>query len=154
MKASSRSSLIPQNNHHFSHTLVTDASPEVIWKIWTDVSNWKQWDSGLKDAEMKGDFLIGNKGRITSLENRKSTFEITALEPGKSYTFKTQLPLSALYVKRFLKTTDQQTVFTHEVWFQGLTSGVFAALFGTKFKKLLPQVMEEIKKIAEEKTID
>lgn len=137
------------NKKHFWHTIETTASPENIWKIWTDVPNWYAWDAGLKQAEMSDNFDLNAKGIITSLENRKSKFKIVALEPGKSYTFKTKLPLSGLYVKRTLEIKNGKTFFTHEVRFSGLTSGIFANMFGEKFKAMLPDVMNNVKKLAE-----
>jgi hypothetical protein len=134
---------------HFWHTVETTASPDKIWAVWTDVQNWKTWDTGLKEASMNVPFTLNAKGTILSLENRKSTFKIVAFEQGKMYTFKTNLPLGGLYVKRFLEVKNGRTYFTHEVWFSGLTGGVFANMFGEKFKQMLPEVMENIKKIAE-----
>jgi hypothetical protein len=55
--------------------------------------------------------------------------------------------LGGLYVKRFLEVKNGRTYFTHEVWFSGLTGGIFANMFGEKFKTMLPEVMENIKKI-------
>ena len=40
-------------NREFSHEVKTDASPEAIWTLWTDVTSWKEWDQGLEDAEMR-----------------------------------------------------------------------------------------------------
>jgi len=138
-----------QSNKHFWHTMETSASPSDIWKIWTDVPNWKDWDSGLKDAEMTDDFRLDAKGIIISLEGRKSKFTVVEYEEGKSYTIKTKLPLSSLYVKRFWEEKNGKIYFTHEVWFKGLTAGIFAKAFGGEFRKMLPVVLENIKKIAE-----
>jgi Polyketide cyclase / dehydrase and lipid transport len=134
---------------HFWHTVETTASPDAIWAIWTNVQNWKTWDTGLKDASMSDNFALNAKGVITSLEGKKSKFKIVAFEKGVSYTFKTNLPLGGLYVKRSLEVKNGVTFFTHEVWFSGLTGGIFANMFGEKFKGMLPEVMENIKKIAE-----
>lgn len=138
-----------QSNKHFSHTLETIASPEAIWKTWIDVSNWATWDTGLKDASLSEPFGLGVKGKLRSLEGRVSKFKIVSYEEGQSYTFKTNLPLGALYVKRFLEKKNDKTVFTHEVWFKGLTGGIFAKNFGPKFRKMLPEVMQKIKETAE-----
>lgn len=137
-------------NKHFWHKETTTASPEKIWAIWTDVPNWKTWDQGLKDAEINGNFTLGNKGMIHSLEGRKSKFKVVAFEEGKSYTFKTNLPLGGLYVKRYLTIENGMTHFTHEVWFKGITAGIFAKAFGKDFRKMLPSVLENIKNIAEQ----
>lgn len=139
-----------QSNQHFSHTENTNASPSSIWNVWTDVTRWKDWDTGLKDAYMDDAFMLGAKGTIISLEGRKSRFTITEFVEGQSYTMKTKLPLGSLYVKRYLKVDEQTTTFTHEVWFKGLTKGVFAKAFGGKFRAMLPDVLENIKQIVEE----
>ena len=137
------------SNRHFWHSVETTAPPEAVWSVWTEVSNWKAWDTGLKDAEMEANFNLGAKGIIVSLEDRKSTFKVVAYAEGQSYTYKTKLPLGSLYVKRYLETNNGVTVFTHEVWFKGMTSGVFAKSFGNKFRKMLPGVLQNIKNLVE-----
>ena len=138
-----------QSNKHFSHTLATTAKPEVIWDIWIDVPNWKSWDKGLQGATIIGDFKLGAKGTIVSNDGRTSKWKVVAFEAGQSYTFKTSLPLGGLYVKRTLEVNNNETYFTHEVWFKGLTAGIFAKLFGGEFRALLPEVMALIKSQAE-----
>ena len=138
-----------QTDQHFWHTLETSAPPEKIWSIWTDVVNWKNWDTGLKDATIKSEFGSNARGVITSLEGRKSKFTIIGYSEGETYTLKTKLPLGSLYVKRYLETREGTTVFTHEVWFKGLTKGMFAKAFGKDFREMLPDVLQNIKNIAE-----
>jgi len=147
--ASLTTSVKEPSNKHFWNTVETSASAAQIWDIWTKVPEWKKWDIGLKDAMMEEAFELGNKGTIVSLENRKSKFKIVEMEEGKSYTFKTNLPLGGLYVKRFLEEKNGKTFFTHEVWFKGLTAGIFAKVFGPKFRKMLPEAMNNIKQLAE-----
>lgn len=137
-------------NKHFWYTMETTASPDKIWSVWTNVSKWKNWDTGLKDASIKREFGLGARGIIISLEGRKSKFKVVEYEEGKSYTYKTKLPLGSLYVKRYLRTENDLTTFTHEVWFKGLTGGIFAKAFGQKFREMLPDVLSNIKKIVEE----
>ncbi|RNC87858.1 MAG: polyketide cyclase [Winogradskyella sp.] len=136
-------------NKHFWLSMETSASPEAIWNIWTDVPNWKAWDTGLKNASIKDDFHLGAKGIIISLEGRKSKFKVVEYDEGQSYTYKTKLPLGSLYVKRYLSSKNGKTIFTHEVWFKGLTGGIFAKAFGDKFRNMLPDVLGKIKEIAE-----
>ncbi|MEL7148520.1 MAG: SRPBCC family protein [Bacteroidota bacterium] len=139
---------ITESNKHFSHTVTVAADASKIWQIWTDVSNWKSWDKGLRDAFLaSGDFGLSASGTIIALNGQKSKFTIVAYQQGRSYTMKTRLPFGSLYVRRFLTTKDGIVTFTHEVRFAGLSAGLFAGLFGRKFRIMLPEVMEEIKKI-------
>lgn len=139
------------SNKHFWHSTETTASSEAIWSIWTDVSNWKEWDTGLEDASMEEEFSLDAKGTIISLKGRKSKFKVVEFIEGESYTYKTKLPLGSLYVKRYLTTENGSLRFTHEVWFKGLSACIFSNSFGKKFREMLPVVLENIKQIAENK---
>ncbi len=140
------------SNKHFWHSLPTTADRNAVWQTWTDVPNWKTWDTGLQDATINGAFTLGAKGTILSLEGRTSKFEVVAIDPGISYTIKTRLPLGSLYVKRYMTDDELGLTFTHEVWFAGLTKGIFAKAFGANFRVLLPEVMQNVKRIAEAQT--
>ena len=137
------------SNKHFWYSLETTAPPEAIWSVWMDVPKWKDWDTGRKDALIEEELALGAKGKIMSLEDRKSKFKVVKFNQGKSYTYKTSLPLGSLYVKRYLTSNGTSTIFTHEVWFKGLTGGIFAKAFGEKFRNMLPDVLMNIKNIAE-----
>lgn len=140
-----------QSNYHFSHTDSTSASSDKIWWIWTDVPNWKQWDKGLKDAQLEGEFKVGTKGKLTPDKGPRSKFVIREVVPGTSYTFKTKIPFGWLIVKRTLEQKANTTVFTHDVEFTGLLKKVFGKRLGENYRKMLPNVMAEIKKRAESK---
>ena len=81
-----------QTNYYFSHTDSTIASYDKIWQVWTDVPNWKQWDKGLKEAILEGEFIIGAKGKLLPNKGPRSKFFISELEENKYYTFKTKIP--------------------------------------------------------------
>jgi hypothetical protein len=134
---------------HFWYVVETTAPPEKIWNVWTDVSNWRAWDTGLKNAEMTGAFAKNAKGTITSLDDRQSEFRVVEFESGKSYTYEVGLFLSSLFVKRSFEVVNGKTVFKHEVWFSGMTAGMFAGMLGKDFQKMLPEVMENVKTLAE-----
>ena len=140
------SALLAQpSNQHFWHTKTTTAAPEALWAIWTDVACWSTWDTGLKDATMEGPFELNATGIITSLEGQRSKFTVVEIEEGQSYTIRTKLPLGSLYVRRHYTMEEGAITYTHEVWFKGLTKGIFANSFGPKFRSMLPGVMQNIK---------
>lgn len=137
-------------NKHFWYSMETSAPSDSIWALWTDVRTWIDWDIGLSDASIEGEFSLGQKGTIISLEGRKSRFTVIEYIEGETYTIKTKLPLGSLYVKRYLRRHNANTIFTHEVCFKGITSSIFARAFGVKFRKLLPEVLSNIKENVEE----
>ena len=134
---------------HFWHEEHTTAPSNRIWEIWTDVANWHHWDRGLRSARLSGTFTAGARGELTALNGQTTPFELCTVVPGRTYTFGTKLPFGGLYVLRKLYPTETGTTFTHEVWFAGRSSGIFALLLGKKFQRLLPEAMRAITKIAE-----
>lgn len=137
------------SNYKFSHMESTDAPKECIWHIWTDVSNWKNWDKGLKNAILPGDFVQGAKGILIPDRGPRTRFIVSEMVVGSSYTFKTKIPLGWLVVTRKLEVNKDKTLFTHEVEFTGILRKVWGNIMGKRYKAVLPEVMSEIKKIAE-----
>jgi hypothetical protein len=137
------------SNTHFSYSLPTRAAPENIWRLWTDVAHWHEWDRGLQSARLLGPFALGVEGVLVPDKCPTSKFTIVALVPGESYTFKKELPLGALYVKRYLSVREGKKWLTHQVWFTGLSKGVFAKALGKNYRKMLLSVMERISLLAQ-----
>lgn len=139
-----------QTNTHFSHTLGTLAPPARIWQLWSDVPNWPRWDNVLKTAKLNGPFATGTSGMVIPDRGLRAHFTLTDVVPGQTYTIRTKLPLGSLNVKRTLTKQNGQTVFTHEVWFDGFSSGFFGWALGKRYRTILPDVMQRIKTLAEQ----
>jgi hypothetical protein len=43
-----------------AHNIETDAEPEIIWGMWSDVSRWPEWNADLERAEISGPFAAGS----------------------------------------------------------------------------------------------
>jgi len=138
------------SNYHFWHTEKTTASPEAIWRVWTDVPQWKQWDTGLKEATLQGEFVEGVSGTLIPDKGPKSKFTITLVLEGRQYTFQTNIPFGKLIITRSLEVKNGETFFTHEVAFAGLFKKIFGKTLGAKYRKMLPEVMQKVKAIAEQ----
>lgn len=138
-----------QTNYHFSHTITTSATTTQIWQIWTDVPNWKVWDTGLRDAKLNGIFMNGAKGKIQPDKGPKSTFIIENVQENKSYLLKTRIPFGWLIIHRSMEMKGGKLNFTHEVQFTGILKKIIGNKIGKRYRHLLPSVMENIKAIAE-----
>ena len=132
----------------FSYEVTTTASPDRVWSLWTDVSTWKIWDKGLKDAELGEPMRRGSKGKIIPLSGPSASFTVTEFDPKISYAFVTDLPLAKLTVRRTIVGTSP-TRFRHDVAFSGALAGTFAKRFGPGFRAALPPTMREIAALAE-----
>lgn len=133
----------------FAHTLSTSAPPSAVWRLWTDVSTWPEWDTELKAARLDTPFALGAAGTLVPRTGPPSVFRITELTPKQSYTFTTTLPLCRLNIRRWFEQTADSTTFTHEVSFTGPLKAVFGLILGRQFRRQLPRVMEQLRDRAE-----
>ncbi|MDX2077781.1 MAG: SRPBCC family protein [bacterium] len=133
---------------HFIHQQTTTAPKSAIWRVWSDVTNWHQWDTELESASLTGSFGAHAKGTLKPKNSPKSPFVITEYTEGKSFTFTVPMPMAKLHVAHYF-TSDKPTTFVHEVTFTGLLGGVFGRILGRGYEKALPNVLKRIKELAE-----
>ena len=136
-------------NREFSHTLSTSAHPDAVWRLWTDVSTWKDWDKGLKDAELSGPFVKGAQGKIIPLSGPPARFDVTECDKEQGCAFETHLPFARLEVRRSFASRDP-VAFRHDVKFKGALAIVWAGLLGAGFRKALPPTMQALAECAEQ----
>ena len=70
-----------------------EADPEAVWKAWTDVARWPEWDVSKEIAELDGPFEPGTHGWARQRGNLGGSFTITAVDPGQRWVTECPMPL-------------------------------------------------------------
>jgi Polyketide cyclase / dehydrase and lipid transport len=74
------------------HTHDSDAAPEAIFALWTDVAGWPAWDSSLVATTLDGPFAAGTTGTLHPQGMPEPiAFRLTAVEPGAGFADETRL---------------------------------------------------------------
>jgi Polyketide cyclase / dehydrase and lipid transport len=47
------------------HSIETTASPEAIWRLWSDVAGWPDWIADIEHIEIAGPFTAGSTITVT-----------------------------------------------------------------------------------------
>ncbi len=138
------------SNQHFRAKATTSATVAAVWQVWTDVPNWPEWDTGLKEASLDGELALGATGTLLPQSGPRSTFTVSEWDPQSSYAFTTDLPLAQLTVRRTILRADEGAVmFEHEVFFSGFLGSVFGWVLGRDFRDQLPKVVQAVAARAE-----
>ncbi len=140
-----------QSNHHFSFTIAVNTTKAKVWHTLIDVQNWHQWDTELTEANLEGAFAEGAKGTMKPKKGPKLKFYISEFTPNQSYTVNTIMPVGVLVIKRSLLEVNNEIHFTDDISFKGFLKYIFGFMLGGQFKKVLPEVMNNFKEIAENK---
>jgi len=140
-------------DYRLKYSLETTASPNSIWRLWSDVENWKKFDTLLEYSYLDEGhkFELGATGVIKADGASKTRFELTEVTPGVSFTETLYVPLyQRIELKRYFEKSDAgKTIFTHEVVFKGRLRFLIYAVAAGSFKKELPLVMGRLKDLAE-----
>jgi hypothetical protein len=140
-----------QRNHHFSFTISVNNTIDKVWGTLIDVQNWHAWDTELINAKLDGAFAVGTKGTLKPRTGPKLKFYISEIIPNQSYTFNTIMPVGELVIKRSLTPKNGEILFTDDIAFTGFLKVIFGIILGGQFRKVLPDVMNKFKKLAENK---
>jgi hypothetical protein len=70
-----------------------DAEPAAVWRAWTDVDSWPEWDVSKEIARLDGEFRPGVSGWAKQRGQLGGRFTITAVEPGRRWVSECPLPL-------------------------------------------------------------
>ena len=50
---------------HYEPGVETTATPEKIWRYWSDTAAWPQWNDGIEKIEIDGPFAVGTMFTMT-----------------------------------------------------------------------------------------
>lgn len=70
------------------------ASPERVWEVLVDVERWPEWTdsvSGVRPLDA-GPFAVGSRVEISQPRIPTGTYTVTALEPGRAFTWEQRQP--------------------------------------------------------------
>jgi uncharacterized protein YndB with AHSA1/START domain len=70
-----------------------EADPDAVWKAWTDVARWPEWDVSKEIAQLDGPFEPGTRGWARQRGNLGGSFTITEVDPGRSWVTECPMPL-------------------------------------------------------------
>jgi len=137
----------------FKLSVATTARKSTLWRLWSDVENWKKFDTLLKYSYLKNGakFEQGSVGYLKARGAPRTKFELVEVVESVSFIERLKLPfLQSIELRRYFEVDENgRTVFTHEVKFRGGLKFIMYALLSRTFKRELHKVMGNLKEVAE-----
>lgn len=138
----------------FSTSIIINASPETIWTILTDASNWPKWNPTVTKVE--GKIALGEQITVFAKVNPNRAFPLTVTEwvPPERMVWSGGMPLGLFKGERTY-TLSQKSDGGVEFAMQEIFSGLMAPLIVRSIPDLQPAFAElaaALKRRAEEMT--
>jgi hypothetical protein len=84
-----------------------EAEPDAVWKVWTDVARWPEWDVSKEIARLDGPFEPGVRGWAKQRGNLGGSFTITAVDAGRRWVSECPLPVGKVIFGHLLEPVGQ-----------------------------------------------
>jgi hypothetical protein len=78
-----------------SRALETAASPEAVWKTWSDTSTWSAWNPDIEEVNLSGAFASGTTGTMRTKSGGKHNIVLSEVQPNRGFTLTSDLPMPA-----------------------------------------------------------
>jgi uncharacterized protein YndB with AHSA1/START domain len=75
---------------------VRDVPAAQLWKVWTDVDRWPEWQGDVAHARLEGDFAAGQFFRFQPKGGPRLRIELTEVVPGRRFVDVTRFPLARM----------------------------------------------------------
>jgi hypothetical protein len=133
----------------YEHSIETDASPESIWPLYSDVPAWPRWDQGLEWVTLSGPFAAGSTGSLKVPGQDALPFKVLDVRPLEGFSDETYIPGLAIRFDHFLeRTATGKTCITHRVIITGAAAEELGPQLGPQITSDVPEAMESLARLA------
>lgn len=131
-----------------SKTITINASSEKVWSVITNIDNWQNWQTDIKNERLKGE-LKPNSTFVWKTGGAKIHSTLHTVEPYKQFgwTGKT-FGMFAIHNWTFTEVNGQTNVSVNESM-QGTLAKLFKKLFNKNLEKDMQHWLELLKKECE-----
>ena len=111
-------------------TMDIAAPAERVWQVMSDTNRWHEWTPSVTSVKRLGDglFAVGSRALIRQPKLPPAVWKITAIEPGRSFTWVSIGPGIRLVGHHGVEPRGAGSRATLSLDFQGILGGVFGRM--------------------------
>lgn len=128
------------------------APPARVWEVMLDGERWHEWTPSVTSVELLDKpIAVGSRAIIRQPELPPAKFKVTALEPGKSFTWSTGIPgVIHVLARHSVEPAASGTRVTLALRFNGLLGGVMGRKMADLNNRYLAMEAAGLKRFSEE----
>src|SRR5260370_32620951 len=65
------------------------ASPDKVWRVWSDMSTWGEWNPNVSTMDWQGGFVSGSTGVMNTKAGQHHQMRLVDVVPGRSFALET-----------------------------------------------------------------
>lgn len=69
----------------YEHSVETGAGPDAVWRCWSDMAAWPEWNEGIEKIEINGPFEVGTRFTMTPPGEDPVELRLVEIVPGELF---------------------------------------------------------------------
>lgn len=134
----------------YEYSVETSAAPEALWRHWSDMAAWPQWNDGIESVDVEGPFAVGTAFTMTPPGDEPIRMRLVEIKPGESFTDEMDAGHFAVGTEHRLEpAAGGLTRIVYRTEITGEAAGPIGPQLGPQITADFPEVLAALAKRAE-----
>lgn len=135
----------------YGTSVETSASPAAVWRVWSDMSTWGEWNPNVSTMDWNGAFASGSTGVMNTRAGQHHRMQLVDVQAGRSFALLTSVVPGTSF--RFNCRVEQgaggKTKVSQTVEVHGPLAPVIGGMLGPQVSKEFGTLLENLARKAE-----
>jgi hypothetical protein len=134
----------------YGTSVETTASAGSVWKIWSDMSTWGEWNPNVSTMDWTGGFSAGTEGIMNTRAGQHHKMKLVEVQPGRFFALETSVvPGTTFRFNCRVNPTGAGTRIGQTVEVKGPLGPVLRGMLGPQVSKEFGTLLSNLAKKAE-----
>ncbi|MDQ2942518.1 MAG: SRPBCC family protein [Candidatus Dormibacteraeota bacterium] len=134
----------------YGTSVETTASPDRVWRIWSDMSTWGEWNPNVSTMDWTGGFVQGSEGVMNTRAGQHHKMKLVEVQPGRFFALETSVvPGTRFRFNCRVEPVGGKTRISQTVEVKGPLGPVLQGMMGPQVSKDFGTVLSNLAKKAE-----
>ncbi len=134
----------------YGTSVETAAAPENVWRIWSDMATWGDWNPNVSSMEWRGAFAAGSTGIMHTRAGQHHEMRLVEVEPGRRFALETGVvPGTTFRFNCRIEPVSAGSRISQTVEVKGPLGGVMGGMLGPQVSKDFGTLLSNLARRAE-----
>ncbi len=134
----------------YGTSVETSAAPDKVWRIWSDMSTWGEWNPNVTTMDWQGGFVSGTRGVMNTTAGQHHKMRLLDVVAGRSFALETAVvPGTRFRFNCRVDPADGRTKVSQTVEVLGPLGPVIGGILGPQVSKEFGTLLTNLAKKAE-----
>jgi len=134
----------------YGTSVESTASLDKVWRIWSDMSTWGDWNPNVSTMDWQGGFASGTTGVMNTRSGQHHKMQLVDVQPGSSFALVTSVvPLTRFRFNCRIGPAGAKTKIEQTVEVGGPLGPVMGGMLGPQVSKEFGTLLSNLARKAE-----